>query len=186
MRSGGVEVICDEVRERWQILTPSFSLSLGATGQRQLAILSFQNRQTGTEWIKVPVPFFGFGTNIDNIEVNSLTLQNGVGSFALTDAQQRRRDDFTELSFQLKYHRLNIYATVWLRAFEGSPAMETGFSIRNEGTKTVQVGVLNPLVLTIHTGSSLKLLTLTGGRYDDKFPPNSFVLTENSLHDSGS
>lgn len=186
MRSGGVELICDEVRERWQILTPSFSLSLGTTGQRQLAILSFQNRQTGTEWIKVPVPFFGFGTKIDNVEVNSLTLQNGIGSFALIDAQQRRRDDFTELSFQLKHHRLNIYAAVWLKAFEGSPVMETGFSIRNEGAKTVEVSLLNPLVLTIHTGSSLKLLTLTGGRYDDKFPPSGFVLTENSLHDGGS
>jgi len=178
-----VQVVHDTSQDRWQVLSPLFSLILGATEGGHLAIFSWRNERTGTDWVKVPVPFLGFGTTIDDSPFVSLAPQNEVGSFVLVDAQHSKHGELTELRFRLKHQRSNIVAIAWLRAFDGTSVLETGFTLRNEGTETVKVSGLDPLVLTVHPDSSLNLLTLTGGRYDDKFPPSSFALTEFPLED---
>ncbi len=181
--AGSVEVVCDASQDQWQIRSNLFSLTLGATKRQQLAILSWRNERTGTEWVKAPTPFFGFGTTLNRISVTSLSPQNDEGAFVLTDAKIDRQNEVTKMQFRLKHQKLNVVAIVWLKAFNGTSALETGFVLRNEGTETVEVSGLDSLVLTIHPDSSLNLLTLTGGRYDDSFPPNSFALTEQSVTD---
>ncbi len=183
MGAGSVQVTYDASQDRWQIRSPLFTLTLGATERRQLAILSWRNEQTRTEWVKAPVPFFGFGTTLDDTPITSLIPQNDGGAFVLTDAQHKRQGALTELRFSLKHQRLNVVAIVWLKAFDDTSVLETGFALRNEGTETVKINGLDSLVLTVHPNSPLNLLTLTGGRYDDKFPPSSFVLTEQPLTD---
>ncbi len=176
-----MKVTFDPHQEQWLLRSPLFSLRLGVTEGRQLAVLSWRNEQTGTEWMKVPVPFFGFHTTLNSVSVTSLTPSDGDTAFVLVDAQQEQRGRVTELRFRLRHHRLCVDAIVWLRAFENSAALETGFVLRNEGTEPVEVNGLDPLVLTIHPNQPLRLLTLTGGRYDERFPPRSFLLTEHQL-----
>jgi len=183
MGAGGVQVSHNASLDRWQIRSPLFSLTLGATERRQLAVMAWKNELTGSEWVKTPVPFFGFGTTINDTPVTSLTPQNDGGAFILADAQQIRRGEVTEIRFRLKHQRLDVTAVVWLKAFDGTGALETGFVLRNEGKETVKISGLDSLVLTVHLSGSPNLLTLTGGRYDDKFPPSSFVLAERSLLD---
>ncbi|MFA0742301.1 MAG: hypothetical protein DFNUSKGM_002424, partial [Candidatus Fervidibacter sacchari] len=184
--AGSIEVTYDAAQERWQISSPLFTLTIGLTEGRRLAVLSWRNALTGTEWVKVPVPVFGFGTAIDGVPVTSLSPKNNSGSFVFVDAQQRKRENLTELRFRLKHQRLALTATLWLRTFEGSAALEMGFVLRNESSEPVEVNGLAPLVLTVHPSTQIRLLTLTGGRYDDKFPPSSFSLTEQTLQDGAS
>ncbi|MFN3420389.1 MAG: alpha-galactosidase [Armatimonadota bacterium] len=183
MGAGSVEVVCDASQDQWQIRSHLFSLILGATKRQQLAILSWRNERTGTEWIKVPVPFFGFGTTLNRTSVTSLSPQNDGGVFVLTDAKIDKQGEVTKMQFRLKHQRLNVVAIVWLKAFNDTCALETGFILHNEGMETVEVNGLDSLVLTVHTDNLLNLLTLTGGRYDDSFPPKSFVLTEQLVTD---
>ena len=70
--AGGIEVTYDVAQERWQISSPFFTLIIGLTERRQLAVFSWRNELTGTEWVKVPVPMFGFGTT--TVSYTHLTL----------------------------------------------------------------------------------------------------------------
>jgi alpha-galactosidase len=184
--AGGAEVTYDAFQERWQISSPLFTLTIGLTERRQLAILSWRNALTQTDWVKVPVPVFGFGTTINGIQVTSLSLQNDSGAFVFADAQQRKQGNLTELQFRLKHQRLALAAILWLRTFDNSAALEMGFVLRNESSEPIEVNGLDPLTLTLHPNQQVRLLTLTGGRYDDKFPPSSFALTEQTLQDGAS
>ncbi|MCS7186777.1 MAG: alpha-galactosidase, partial [Armatimonadota bacterium] len=183
VETGSTYVIHDAAQDRWQIRSPFFTLTIGVTERRQLAVLSLQNELTGTEWVKTPVPFFGFGTILEDTQVTSLIPQNDNGAFVLTDARQTKQGELTELQFHLKHQRLNVVAVVRLKAFDKTGVLETGFTLRNEGPEPIKVSGLDSLILTVHPESSLNLLTLTGGRYDEKFPPSSFVLTEQTLTD---
>jgi hypothetical protein len=101
--AGGVEVTYNAVQERWQISSPLFTLTIGLTERRQLAILSWRNALTQTDWVKVPVPVFGFSTTINGIQATSLSPQNDSGAFVFADAQQRKQGNLTELQFRLKH-----------------------------------------------------------------------------------
>lgn len=136
--------------------------------------------------MEIPVPVFGFGTAINGIPFTSLSLQNNSGAFVLVDAERQKQGSVTELQFRLKHQQLNVISVVWFRAFDDTAALEMGFTLRNEGSETVEVSGLDPIVLTVHPNAHLNLLTLTGGRYDDKFPPESFALTEQFLHEGAS
>ncbi|MCS7263939.1 MAG: alpha-galactosidase [Armatimonadetes bacterium] len=186
MDSGIVCVEHDQTCDLWQIRSSLFALSLGADERGQLAVLSWRNERTGKDWIKTPVPFFGFGTNLDDVSLTSLLPRNDFDAFVLTDFQQHKKGELTELQFPLRHQRLSLVAKVWLRTFDGTSALEFGFSLRNEGSEIVTVKGLDALVLTVHTIEPVRILTLTGGRYDEKFPPSSFTLTEHSLQDGES
>ncbi len=148
--AGGVEVTYDAVQERWQISSPLFTLTIGLTERRQLAILSWRNALTRTDWVKVPVPVFGFGTTINGIQATSLSPQNDSGAFVFADAQQRKQGNLTELQFRLKHQRLALDAILWLRTFDNSAALEMGFVLRNESSEPIEVNGLDPLTLTLH------------------------------------
>ena len=112
--AGSIEVTYDAVQERWQISSPLFTLTIGLTERRQLAILSWRNELTGTDWVKVPAPIFGFSTTIDGVPVTSLSPQNDGGAFVFIDAQQRKRENLTELQFRLKRQRIDLTVTCLL------------------------------------------------------------------------
>jgi hypothetical protein len=165
---------------------PAFHPNHRADGAAAVSHFVVAERFDRTDWVKVPVPVFGFGTTINGIQVTSLSPQNDGGAFVFADAQQRKQGNLTELQFRLKHQRLALAAILWLRTFDDSAALEMGFVLRNESSEPIEVNGLDPLTLTLHPNQQVRLLTLTGGRYDDKFPPSSFALTEQTLQDGAS
>ncbi len=184
MAESGEAVICEARENQWLLRSDLFSLQLGVTGTRQLAVFSWRNERTGTEWVKAPVPFFGFCIHLNGHAIDSFSPSNNCGAFVLEDARHFAKGQVKELHFRLRHQPLGLIAILILRAFDGTAALETEFVLRNEGTESVWIEGLSPLNLTLHPPSALRLLTLTGGRYDDRFPPSSFALTERDLNKS--
>ncbi len=180
------EVLVEKQQRRWRLHSPSFVLTFGVTERQQLTVLQWRNTQTGTDWVKAPVPFLGFGTTLNGVAVTSFTPSNNGGAFILTGTQHRKRGEVTELEFCLRHQRFPLLAILQCRAFDGTTVLEMSFVLRNEGNEPVTVRGLSPLTLTLHSEQPLHLLTLTGGRYDEKFPPDSFALTEQPLPDGAS
>ncbi|MFA4028569.1 MAG: hypothetical protein GDYSWBUE_000579 [Candidatus Fervidibacterota bacterium] len=163
----------------WRLSSPDFLLVIRLIDGRRVAITDLINFRTKTAWIRKPVPLFGFSASLNGVEVDSLQpLDEGM---TFEGFQHEGKSGAINLRFFLKHRRLNLSTVTWLRAFDGEAVLETGFSIRNDGAKTVTVSGLNPLMLAVHKSEPMRLFTLTGGRYDDGFPPSSFFLAERTL-----
>lgn len=178
---GGITLEHDAKKGLWRLHSPTFSLDIELTSRNQVAVTGLKNLQTQTQWIEKPVPLFGFATVLNGVQIDSLhPSDDGV---VFDGFERELKDGSITLKFALKHKRSGAVFTVWLRAFDGTSALEVGFSVRNDGSEIATINGLNPLLLTIHSGKSTKLFTLTGGRYDDKFPPSSFVLAGQTLAD---
>ena len=178
---GDVALEGDEARRLWRLRSPAYALTFGVIGRRQVALLGWQNPTTQTQWLKAPVPLFGFAATLNGVPATSLQPSNDAGAFALEKVEHETGAKQLTMRFQLRHERLGVVAVVSLRALDGVPALETGFSLRNEGNETVTVSGLCPLLLMLHCASPLAALTLTGGHYDEKFPPSGFTLSEHEL-----
>ncbi|MCS7254326.1 MAG: alpha-galactosidase [Armatimonadota bacterium] len=183
-RVGDLVLEKDEKNRIFRLISPDFSLTAALINGKQVAIVELRNLRTKTQWISKPVPLFGFSTELNGVQINSLRPSDDGMTF--DGFKHEAKNGSINLQFRLRHRRLNVVTTTWLRAFDGTSAIETGFVIRNEGTETVTINGLNSLALTIHHSKPIQLFTLTGGRYDGKFPPSSFVMTERTLADGAS
>ncbi|GBC98680.1 Alpha-galactosidase [bacterium HR17] len=173
----------DEHRRRFRLCSPAFTLTLGVTGRRQAVVLEWRDERTKRQWVKTPAPLFAFATTLNGVPVTSLQPTNDAGALVFDGAEPETGDGILTVRFRLRHERLNLIALVTLRAFDGTAALETGFTLRNEGDEPVTVSGLDPLLLTLHCDRPLTVFTLTGGHYDEKFPPSGFTLSEHALHD---
>lgn len=180
---GDITLECEKVGH-WRVNSPNFSLLISLVKGKQVAVTELKNLRTQTQWVKKPTPIFGFMTILNGVQTDSLNPSDNPMVFDGFWYETENRS--ITLRFRLRNQRLNVIAIAWLRAFDGTSAFETGFVIRNEGMETVTINGLSPLVLTVQQNKPMKLFTLVGGRYDNKFPPNSFALAERTLADGAS
>ena len=180
---GDVVLEGDGKQRLWRLRSPAYALTMGVVGRGQVAVLDWQNPATQTQWLKSLAPLFGFAMTLNGVPVTSLQPLDDAGAFVLADVGHEAKAGRLELRFRLRHEWLGVMATVSFCAFDGVPMLETGFTLHNEGDEAVTVSGLCPLFLTLHCAAPLTVLTLTGGHYDERFPPSGFTLSEHPLPD---
>jgi alpha-galactosidase len=181
---GSIRLEADERERRWRLCSPQFSLAIGVVERGQLAVLEWRNERTQTQWVKEPVPLFGFATTLNERHFTSLIRRSDdVGAFVFDGIEHEASDGMLTMRCRLRHEHLGVVAIVTLRAFDETSALELSYVIQNKGKETVTVSGLGALLLTLHSAEPLTAFTLTGGHYDEKFPPSGFSLSECSLDD---
>jgi len=141
---GDVALESDEEQRLWRLRSPAYALTFGIVGRGQVALLSWQNPFTQTQWLKAPVPLFGFATTLNGVPAISLQPSNDAGAFALEKVGHETGAKQLTMRFQLRHERSGVVAVVSLRALDGVPALETGFTLQNEGNEAVTISGLCP------------------------------------------
>jgi alpha-galactosidase len=183
---GDVVLEGDGKQRLWRLRSPAYALTMGVVGRGQVAVLDWQNPATQTQWLKSIAPLLGFAMTLNGVPATSLQPLDDAGAFVLADVGHEAKAGRLELRFRLRHEWLGVMATVSFCAFDGVPMLETGFTLHNEGDEAVTVSGLCPLFLTLHCAAPLTVLTLTGGHYDERFPPSGFTLSEHPLPDGAS